>query len=188
MSMQRATPAARSNPKRSFTNMHLTIWLKAQTRVPHLGMALGTLPELFVYMDYIPRTDLMSDLDYLDRYYQPVNDRFVALRANKALSPFTSKNLYMRASQTPTSICYAATPTPELLDLVRVTAHDHVGRWRGWLDAAEPVAEAERAALAARDQRIRRAIAERDPANEVAVRLFGADRADRLVRALWGGV
>lgn len=63
------------NPKRSFTNMHLTIWLGPETRVPHLGMALGTLPELFFYMDYIPRADLMSDLDYLDRYHQPVNER-----------------------------------------------------------------------------------------------------------------
>jgi hypothetical protein len=68
------------------------------------------------------------------------------------------------------------------------TAHDHLGRWLGWLDSAEPVPAADRPALAARDHRLRRAIAERDPANEIAVRLFGAEQADRLVRALWGGV
>lgn len=176
------------NPRRSFTNMHLTIWLKPQTRVPHLGMALGTLPELFFYMDYVPRVDLMADLDYLDRYYQPVNDRFVHARADKRFTPFTSKDVYMRASQTATSLCYSSAPEPDTLERVRALALDHVNRWLAWLDAAEPVPESERAALAARDERVRRAIAERDPANAVAASIFGPDLADRLVRGLWGGV
>ncbi len=45
----------------------------------------------------------------------------------------------------------------------------------------------ERAALAATDERIRRNIAERDPANVMGVRFFGPETTQRLVRALWGG-
>ncbi len=33
----------------------------------------------------------------------------------------------------------------------------------------------------------RKTIAERDPANIMAVRFFGQELTDRLVRALWGG-
>lgn len=45
----------------------------------------------------------------------------------------------------------------------------------------------EQAALAARDLHIRRAIAERDPANPIGAKLFGEQMANRLVRGLWGG-
>ena len=50
--------------------MHLTIWLDQQIRVPHLAYAFATVPHLFFYMDYIPRTDLFTDLEYLDRYFR----------------------------------------------------------------------------------------------------------------------
>ena len=56
-----------------------------------------------------------------------------------------------------------------------------------FVDAAEPVPEERRAQLAADDLTRRRNIAERDPANIMAVRFFGEELTDRLVRALWGG-
>ncbi|NJN44722.1 MAG: red chlorophyll catabolite reductase, partial [Anaerolineae bacterium] len=45
----------------------------------------------------------------------------------------------------------------------------------------------DRPALAARDLHLRRSICERDPANAIAVRLFGEEMTESLVRALWGG-
>jgi hypothetical protein len=174
------------NPKQSFCNMHLTTWLKPHINVPHLGFALGTLPDVFIYMDYIPRVDLWTDLDYLDRYYEPANERFLALRKDQRLSPFTSKTLYMRQSQSSTSNCYVFKATDDTLELVREMAHEMVDRWLVWVDEAPPVPEAQRAALAARDLFIRRAIADRDPANAMGVRLFGEELTEKLVRALWG--
>jgi len=56
-----------------------------------------------------------------------------------------------------------------------------------WVEAAEPVPVAKRAALAERDLMIRRTICERDPANIVVDRLFGEELGGYLVKTLWGG-
>ncbi|MBE7513601.1 MAG: red chlorophyll catabolite reductase [Anaerolineales bacterium] len=175
------------NPKASFTNMHLTAWLGAQTRVPHWGMALGTSPDIFLYMDFVPRADLVSDLDYLDRYYEPLNARYLDFQKDPNFSPFVSKSLYMRQSQSATSLCFLCKPRAENVAKIRTTAHAMLDQWIAYVDAAPPVPEDERAALARRDLHVRRAIAERDPANPMGEILFGKPLAERLIRALWGG-
>jgi hypothetical protein len=175
------------NPLYSFSNMHFSIWLGPQINVPHFGMAMGTMPDVFFYCDYVPRTDLMVDLDYLDRYYNPINDRYVALRADERFGQFVSKTPYMRQSQSQSSHCYLVKPEPDVLQTLRVLAHDMFDTWLELVDSAEPVPEADRAALAERDLFLRRSIADRDPANAMGDRLFGADMTTKLVRSLWGG-
>lgn len=174
-------------PETGFTNMHLTLYLGPQVRVPHFGFALGTAPDIFMYMDYQPRCDLMTDLDALDRYYEPVNESFLKLREDERFSPFISRCLYMRQTQSQTSHCYIVKPSEETLEIISRLGHEMMDRWLGWLDEAEPVPEAERAALAARDLQVRRQIVERDPANVMGVKLFGEERVKQLLRALWGG-
>lgn len=174
------------NPKFSFVNMHLTLWLPSNTRVPHLAYALATTPDVFFYMDYVPRVDLMVDLDYLDKYYEPVNARSTELRENPHFRYFYSKSLYVRQALSETAFCYTCDYTSDNMAVIRTIAHEMLERWLGWLDAGDPTPEAERAALAERDLFIRRAIAERDPANIMGDRLFGVDLTQRLVRALWG--
>ena len=174
-------------PQSSFTNMHLTCWLGPQIKVPHFGMALGTMPDVFVYIDYVPRVDLMTDLAYLDTYYDPPNSRYVALRSDPRYVPFVSKSLYMRQAQSQTSMCFLVKPEAEILATISEVAHEMMDRWLGWIDQAPPVPQAERAALAERDLLVRRSIADRDPANAMGVRLFGDELTNRLVRALWGG-
>jgi hypothetical protein len=174
-------------PGTSFTNMHLTVSLGPHINVPHFGFALGTAPDIFMYMDYVPRTDLLADLDYLDTYYEPVNPSHLKLKADERFSPFVSQNLYMRQAQSHTSHCYIVKPTPETITIVRDLAHEMLNRWLGWVDRAPPVPEADRPALAARDLHVRRAICERDPANSIGTRLFGEEMTNRLVRGLWGG-
>lgn len=70
------------NSKSGFNDMRLTIWLGAQIRVPHLAFAFGTIPHLFFYIDYVPRADLFTDLEYLDCYYEPVNQTYLQLQAD----------------------------------------------------------------------------------------------------------
>ncbi|WP_066377433.1 MULTISPECIES: red chlorophyll catabolite reductase [unclassified Anabaena] len=177
------------DPISGFSNMHLTVWLKSHIRVPHLACAFSTFPQLGIlfYMDYIPRTDLFVDLEYLDRYYEPVNQTYLALQGDSRFEPFISKTLYIRQAQSHTSLCYTFQEEQETLALVSKVAHEMVDRWLSWIDTAAPVAESERAALAERDLFVRRTIAERDPDNKVAVRFFGEEMTDKLVRSLWGG-
>ncbi|MBD2345646.1 red chlorophyll catabolite reductase [Anabaena subtropica] len=174
-------------PNSGFCNMHLTIWLDSHIRVPHLAFAFATVPHLFFYMDYIARSDLFTDLDYLDRYYAPANDRYLAFANDDRFQQYISKTLYIRQVQSQTSLCYTSPVTDETIAALSSVAHEMIDRWLGWVDEAEPVPESERTALAERDLIVRRAIAERDPDNKIAVRLFGEQMTDKLVRSLWGG-
>jgi len=176
------------NPKASFTNMHLTINLGPHVDVPHFGFALGTVPDIFWYMDYVPRYDMLTNPEYAEKYYYgETNDTFIEMDRNPAFTPFVSREFYTRLAQTPNSICVGAPFSPENIATVRTLAHRQIDRWIEWVDAASPVPESDRAELAARDELIRRTICERDPANVVVDTLFGKELADELVATLWGG-
>jgi hypothetical protein len=174
-------------PEKSFTNIHVTNWLGPHVRVPHLGYAFGTLPNVWFLIEYVPRSDLSVDLDSLDRYYEPVNERWLQIRSDDRFTAFVSRSLYIRQVMSETSFCYSCEGTADDLATIRELAHGEMDRWLGWLDEAEPVPADERAALAERDLHVRRTTADRDPANELGERFFGKELTDRLVRALWGG-
>lgn len=123
----------------------------------------------------------------MDRYYEPVNQAYLALQSDSRFEPYVSKTLYIRQAQSHTSLCYTCPVTNETLGLLQAVAHEMMDRWLFWVDEAKPVAESERAALSERDLLVRRVIAEHKPDNQIAVRLFGAEMTDKLVRSLWGG-
>ena len=178
------------NPPLGFTNMHVTAWLGPHIDVPHLGIAWGTLPDLWFYIDFNPRSDLMLDTGALDKYWGPFNEEFLELRADPGLSTFTSRALYIRQSLSETAVCFTTPGTTHdeaRLEQVRQLAHRRVDQWLRWVDEAAPVPYEGRERLAADDLARRRTIAERDPANVMGVRFFGPEMCDRLVRALWGG-
>jgi hypothetical protein len=173
--------------KSNFSTMRLTAWLGSHIRVPHLAIELGTVGNIFFYMDYVPRTDLVSDLEALDRYYEPVNQTFLTLQADSRLSSFTSKSVYIRLFQSPINLCYTCSDTEDTLELIRKLAHEMLDPWLSWIEEAESVPEDARAALAKRDLFLRRTSAERDPGNQLAAQMFGAELTNKLVQALWGG-
>lgn len=176
------------NPKSSFTNMHLTINLGAHIEVPSFGFALGTMPDIFWYMDTMPRKELVSNPDYMDAYWSGApNAAFFAQLAEQGFSPFVSRDVYTRASLSPNAFCFSAVVTEETLASIEAASHAALDRWMAWVDAATPLPIELRAAQAERDERLRRTICERDPANAIAVRLFGKELTDRLVATLWGG-
>ena len=173
-------------PGTSFTNMHLTINVGPQYNIPHFGFALGTAPDIFMYMDYLPRVDVWADAGYADKYLLPANDRFLQLRNDSRFSPFVSQDMSMRLYQTAVSNCYMVPPDDETIPLIREVAHEMMDRWLGWFDAPDMVPAEEQAAMAARDLYLRQTICERDPANAIAERLFGKEMVAELVRTLWG--
>ncbi|MDJ0702955.1 MAG: hypothetical protein QNJ46_06700 [Leptolyngbyaceae cyanobacterium MO_188.B28] len=175
------------NPSSGFSNMHLTIWLGPHIRVPHLAFAFATIPESFLFIDYVARTDLSTDLAYLDQYYEPANPTYLMLQSDPRLSPFISKSTYIRQVLSATSLCYTGKSSEEFLELTRTVAHEMLDRWLIWVDEAQSVPHDKRVALAERDLFVRRTIAERDPANLLVEKIFGPELTNILVRALWGG-
>ncbi|OUL34853.1 red chlorophyll catabolite reductase [Nostoc sp. T09] len=174
-------------PKSGFNYIRLVIWLGSHIRVPHLAFEFATFGHLFFYMDYIPRTDLSTDLEYLDRYYESVNQTYLNLQEDSRFQPFISKSLYIRQVLSPTCLLFTCPVANETLEFISNIAFEMMNPWLRWVDEAEPVPESERTALSKRDLIVRRAVAERDPGNENSVRLFGEELTDKLVRSLWGG-
>lgn len=175
------------NPKHSFSNMHLTISLGAQYEVPHLGLAFGTTPDLFFYMDYMPRKDLWMNPEYMDQYYLEANEHFLELHNNSQFNSFISRDVYTRVAQSATSLCLMAPINDQVMATVESHVRAMLERWIGWVKNAELQHKSVWQAQAERDLRIRRTISERDPVNPLAERLFGKPLTDRLIRALWGG-
>ena len=175
------------NPKMSFTNMHLTISLASKYDAPNLGLAFGTTPDLFMYMDFVPRVDLMTEPEYMDKYYAELNEEHLRLHGNDKLTTFISRDMYMRVTQTPAGICFTAPDTQGNMSTLRDSAHRMFNQWLTNLEKSAILEQAERPAQAARDEFIRREIARRDPMNEMVERMYGKSLADKLVNALWGG-
>ncbi len=60
----------------SFANLHLTVWLGPQVKVPAPRHgAAGAGPQGWFYLDSVPRSYMVDDAEYYDRYYEPVNER-----------------------------------------------------------------------------------------------------------------
>ncbi|WP_163932708.1 red chlorophyll catabolite reductase [Paraferrimonas sp. SM1919] len=175
------------SPEETFTNMHITLSLGPQYDVPNFGFALGTVPDVFMYMDYIPRKDLLAHPEYADKYYEPVNEEFLMLQDHPKFRPFISRDLYTRIAMTPTAVGYCADHDDEVFAIIETIAMERLERWLEWVDDALPTPEADRPAIMIRDEKIRQTICERDPANNLGERLFGKDAADKMVATLWGG-
>lgn len=175
------------NPALGFTNMHLNIWLHPRYRVPDLGIVFGTVPQLFFYMDYVPRADLWLDHDYMDRYFSPLNPRFLELHNDPRLKPFISQEVWIRQAASPCAYSFTAETSDETVELARRLAHEMMDRWLGWLETPEMVSGPEEEALNARRlETIRKTHGYRDPANPIGEKFFGKEMAQRLLEALWG--
>jgi hypothetical protein len=170
-----------------FCNMHLTIWLGPHSPVPHLGFAFGTMPNMFMLVEFPPRCDLSVNPDQLFKYYEPMNDEWLALRSHPELMPFTSRAIYVRQVLSETPFLYTAPNTEATFELYSRIAHEALTRWFGWLDEGLEVPEAEQSAMSKRDLLLRKYSAELDPANNMAEKYYGAEMTNSLVRQLWGG-
>ena len=176
------------NPKLSFCNLHITIWMKPETYLPHLAFACGTFPVVFFLLDYIPRVEPTVYPEYLAKYLQPANDRFLQLSSDKRLMPFISQSVFVREAVSSIGLNFIAQPETEgVIELFDEIAEEHFDRWLEWSKNAEKIPLEKQAEIAFRDLAIRRNTTELDPANVVAERLYGKELTAKLVRGLWGG-
>lgn len=176
------------NPKLSFCNLHITIWMKPDTYLPHLAFACGTFPVAFFFLDYIPRLEPTVYPEYLSKYLQPANERFLQMSNDKRLMPFISQSVFVREAVSSIGLNFITQPETEgVIELFEEAANEHFDRWLAWSKDAEKVPAEKQAEMAFRDLAIRRNTAELDPANVVAERIYGKELTDKLVKGLWGG-
>ncbi|WP_244932144.1 hypothetical protein [Nocardioides sp. W7] len=169
------------NRKASILDMNLQVWLGPHIDVPHLIIVFGTVPQIFFYSELTARRDLMTDVDYLNRYYDPLNESFLKLRGDDRFTWSVSHGTYMRAYLSPIAHSYTAERTEDVVETLREVVRERVDTWLGWVRDAKPVPVEERAALRERDHRVRTLGYTMDPMNELSKKFLGAERVDELV-------
>ncbi|WP_166140110.1 hypothetical protein [Nocardioides ochotonae] len=169
------------NRKNSILDMNLQVWLGPQIDVPHLIIVFGTIPQIFFYSEFVARRDLMVDPDYLATYYEPQNEKFLALRGDDRFTWSVSHGTYMRAFLSPVAHSYVAERTADVVETLRATVNERVDTWLGWVRDAVATPVEERAALRARDHQVRTYGYTLDPMNELSKKFLGAERVDELV-------
>jgi len=174
------------NPEQGFSNHHLTCWLPPEIGAPHLGMAIGTIPQLFFFIDLIPRRDPWVHDAHLDRYHRAFNQQFMDMEADRRFSRFVSQEHYIRNALSPVGLCVQGEPTPDNIAHCLNIAEQMLTQWIAWVKDPEFVPEDERDVIAARDLAMRRTICQRDPANIVAEKVLGPELTETLVRVMWG--
>ncbi|WP_371189377.1 hypothetical protein [Thalassotalea maritima] len=176
-------------PQNTFTNIHLTFWMKDTNDVPHLGMAFGTLPEAFYYVDMMPRCELVTHPNYVKKYYDAINDTVLehqnALFAQR-VKPFNAAMPFIRASLSPCAIAGVG-PLSFFEEQAKANIWAVVKHWLSLVKNAELDNDKARCQKRRQhDYQQRRSIVYLDPANPIAERLVGKPAADRLVRILAG--
>ena len=174
------------NRKASILDINATVFLGQQTRVPHLTVIFGTIPKLFFYADYTPRADIRVDLDYLNRYYEPVNEDYLAFRSNPNFTWSVSHGTYLRGLLSPVCISMIGDLNDSNIDTCEAYLAGFIDRWFGWLDDAELVPESEQAALRDYDYRVRELGYRLDPMNALVVPIFGQAEYDRMLALRMG--
>ncbi len=177
------------SPKKTFTNIHLTTYLDQSVDTPHLGFALGTLPDVFFYIDLMPRVDVLREPDYLQKYLAPLNDTWLELQEDMfaaGIKPFSAVMPFIRSSLSPVAMV-GIVPMPFFKEKIEPKMQRYVDYWLELMKKAEPLNDPEyQQKLLHDDTLIRNNIVNLDPANAIAERLVGQELADRLFGILRG--
>ena len=169
------------NRTASILDINATVFLGQQTQVPHLVVIFGTIPKLFFYADYTPRVDLLTNLDYVNKYYEPANQQYLELRSNPNFAWSVSHGTYLRALLSPVCSSFIGDLTSENLDICENYLKDFIDRWFGYLDDAQPLPESERAQQQRYDYMVRELGYRLDPMNALVVPVFGQDEFNRML-------
>ena len=170
------------NRKASILDMNLQVWLGPHIDVPHLVIVFGTIPNIFHFSDLVARRDLMTDVAYLERYYEPENSEWLGLRGDDRFTWSVSHGTYMRAFLSPVGNSYvAAERSDDVVETLRTEVRRRVQTWLRWVREATPVPVEERETLRRRDHQVRTFGYTLDPMNELSKRFLGAERVDQLV-------
>ncbi|XP_058097360.1 red chlorophyll catabolite reductase [Magnolia sinica] len=168
----------------------LFAYLSPKTDAPHLLLEFiqSSPTSLILFMDLLPRKDLVLHPNYLETFYQ--NTQLDAQRSKLLGVPniktYFSSSLYIRSVLSPTAIAMSINCEEGSVDEIMRDYVDSVAKElvRIWLDecavGGKEIEEDERDDLVRRDDLLKRKTVEIDLASNLP-RLFGADAAGRIV-------
>jgi hypothetical protein len=174
------------NRKASLLDMNATVFLSQQTRVPHMAVIFGTIPKLYFYAEYTPRVDLRTHYDYLVKYYEPANQDFLQFRSDPKWTRFVSHGTYLRALMSPVAVSSHAELNDDNIGTCEKFLVNFIDRWFRWLDDAEEVPVAERAAQQNYDYTVRELGYRTDPMNVLPQRILGEQEFNRRLEMRLG--
>lgn len=183
-------------PSGSLNITTLFAFLNASTDAPHLLMEFiqGSPTSLILFIDLIPRKDLVLHPDYLVEFYQNTNlDKLRQELENvPQVQPYRSSSLYIRSVLSPTAVAVhvncGAEGESTMEEIMRVQLDSAAKEIiRIWLDkcarSIKQLGETERADLLRRDTLLKNKTVEIDLAANLP-RLFGPDVATRVVETI----
>lgn len=171
------------NRKASILDMNATCFTGQDTDVPHFIMVFGTVPKLFFYFDFTPRRDIRFDADYLAKYYQPINEEYLALRGHPNFQWAVSHGTYMRALINPSSQSLMGDLTDENISIFEDYAYKMLGHWLGWQKNATKIETDDPTRIAQQeyDFKIRELGYRLDPMNKLSEGVFGKEMIETMV-------
>jgi hypothetical protein len=170
------------NRKASIIDMNINVTLSQNIKVPNLMIIFGTVPNLLFYADYVSRSDLKVDEDYVQKYYEgEANQDYLDFRANTDFVWSASHGPAIRGMQSPVCSSYITELNDEHIDQCEAYLEKFVDRWFRWVEEALEVPQEERDALQNYDFTYREYTNRSDPMNVLAERIFGADEAKHML-------
>ena len=174
--------------------------MNSQSDAPHLLFEFiqTNTTSLVLVLDLLPRKDLVTDLEYLKRFYEDTSMESVKQELQK--SPYAQRyeppTLYIRCLTSPTAILYkfeCAADSKEILldqiieDVVAPTAEKVVKLWlEGVLNLGKKLPDEEVKFVVQRDTTLKMKGLEVDLSSNMP-RLFGQEITDNVIEAFRKG-
>ncbi|XP_024019585.1 red chlorophyll catabolite reductase, chloroplastic [Morus notabilis] len=172
----------------------LAMYLNSSTDAPNFTMdlILSSPTSLILYLNLLPRKDLVLHPDYLNTFYQDTELETQRQLLDKIpeVRPYFSPSLYVRSLLSPTAIMVRieAEAAERMEEIIREHVHPVAKEaLRIWMDQCacvkREVSQTERDYLRKRDEVVKTNTIEADLASSL-LRLFGPETADRVQAAI----
>ena len=166
--------------------MNATCFPGRNTDVPNFVMVFGTIPKLFFYFDFTPRRDIRVDETYLDKYYGPINEEYLALRGHDNFQWSVSHGTYMRALTNPSTQSLTGDLNDTNIDILTEYAYKMLDHWLGWYDNATPTDASQHVAQQQYDHKVRELGYRLDPMNKLSEGVFGKEMIETMIDVRMG--
>jgi hypothetical protein len=168
-------------PSAGFRTMRYTATPNLRTDIPHLTVEFGTVPNFFVYIDFVPRLDPLANPDYLyGKLYDWLDENRKRLADKDGFVAFKSEERYLRAFMSPCAIVFTCDANQANAELIASLGQEALSLWLGNLISADWSRDTAYDAKDKRDFVMLKTAVQRDPGAVFAGRLFGEESVIRL--------